>query len=118
MAHRTSENTTNNKEKVIICLHGVSGTSQDTYLTELTNHVIKKGYNMVVFNHYAPKDETELRLMDMNHNRYLDEVIEFTKSKFDKEGEECEIYVVGFSLGGNHSLRYAGTSNMLKQKGD
>lgn len=27
IAERTSDNTTNNREKVIICLHGVSGTS-------------------------------------------------------------------------------------------
>ncbi len=69
---------------------------------------------MVVFNHFAPNDEKELRLMDMNEKKHLDEVIRYVKSKFDKEGEECEIYLVGFSLGGNHSLRYAGYSTLLK----
>ena len=69
---------------------------------------------MVVFNQYAPEGENEMRLMDMSHNKYFDEVIKFVKQKFDKDGEECEIYVVGFSLGGNHSLRYAGSTSKLR----
>jgi predicted alpha/beta-fold hydrolase len=73
---------------------------------------------MVAFNHYAPEGEKDMRLMDMNENRHLDEVIRFVKSKFDKEGEECELYLVGFSLGANHSLRYAGSANMLRQKNE
>jgi predicted alpha/beta-fold hydrolase len=68
---------------------------------------------MVVFNHWGVQGEKDLRLMDMNNNKYLDEVIEFVKSNFDRE-EPCEIYLVGFSLGGNHSLRYIGSSSQEK----
>jgi hypothetical protein len=37
------------------------------------------GYNVVVFNHFAPHDEKDLRLIDMTKNRHMDEVIEFVK---------------------------------------
>lgn len=115
IAHRKTGGETS-KEKVIIALHGVTGSSKDSYLTELTDFVVEKGYNMVIFNHFAPEGEKDLKLMDMNENRHMDEVIRFVKSKFDKGDEECEIYIVGFSLGGNHTLRYIGTSSLLNQK--
>ena len=77
---------------------------------------------MVVFTHFAPKGETDLRLLDMTKNQYMDEVIDFTKSRFDRNGQECDIYLVGFSLGGNHALRYMGTAArdkmQNKQKND
>lgn len=69
---------------------------------------------MVAFNHYAPAGCKNLRLMDMCENKHLDEVITYVKQRFDKEGKECEIYLVGFSLGGSHLLRYVG--NAHKQK--
>ena len=101
-------------EKVIIGLHGVTGTSRDGYLLDLAFEGSNRGYNMVAFNHFAPPGSKNLRLMDLCENKHVDEVIQFAKQRFDKESKECEIYLVGFSLGGNHLLRYVG--NARKQK--
>lgn len=89
-------------------LHGVTGTSKDTYMQELGTACAENGINVVLFNHYASDGEIDLRLMDLGLNRYLDEVLAFTQNKFGSEGQEVDIYLAGFSLGGNHILRYVG----------
>ena len=38
----------------------------------------------------------------------MDEVIEYTKGRFDNGEAGCNIYIIGYSLGGNHVLRYIG----------
>ena len=66
------------------------------------------GYNIVFFNHLAPPGETNCRLMDFSKTEYLDEVIEYADKRFGDA--ESEIILIGFSLGGNHILRYLGYS--------
>lgn len=107
-----------NREKVIICLHGITGSSDDRYIQEVRAHGNDRGYNLVVLNHYAPPGEQGLRLMDMTKNQYINEVIEYTKKRFDQEGKECDLYLIGFSLGGNHVLRYVGESSKKKIRPD
>ena len=77
----------------------------------------KHGYNVVCFNHHAPAKEKGYRMMDMTKNCYMDEVIEYAKSRFDKAGKPSEIYLVGFSLGGSHSLRYMGNASKIRRLG-
>ena len=51
--------------------------------------------------------------MNMCEDKYLDEVIEYVDDKFKPE----EIYLCGFSLGGNHILRYMGSkAHQIKDK--
>ena len=66
-------------EKVIIGLHGVTGTSRDGYLLDLAFESSHRGYNMVAFNHFAPAGCKNLRLMDLCENKHVDEVIQFAK---------------------------------------
>lgn len=63
----------------MIMLHGVAGDSSDNYMQELTGACASSGINVVVFNHYAPPGEQDLRLMNMCTNKYLDEVIQFSE---------------------------------------
>ena len=98
----------------MICLHGVSGSSNDPYMHDIAGSCAENGIHSVLFNHYAPKGQNDLRLMDLSQNEHLDEVIEYTHNRFKKEGRDCDIYLSGFSLGGNHVLRYMGKA--CKQK--
>ena len=101
---------------MVLALPGVTGNSSDRYLLDLRGESNLRVYEFVVFTHFATPGETDLRIMDMSNTKYLDEVLEFTKNRFDNKetGEECEIFLVGYSLGGNHSLRYMGGA--CKQK--
>jgi predicted alpha/beta-fold hydrolase len=56
-------------------LHGVTGNSKDEYMKEMAGHCIRNGYNVIALMHYAPINEKNLRLMDFNKRKYLDEVI-------------------------------------------
>lgn len=66
-------------EKVIILLHGVTGSSEDPYMQDLSGICAENGINAILFNHYAPAGEQECRLMDLTLNKYLDEVIIFAQ---------------------------------------
>ena len=44
----------------------------------------------------------------MCENKYLDEVITYARSRFS----DAEIYLCRFSLGGNHLLRYLGSTTL------
>mmetsp|Transcript_14719 Transcript_14719/g.25043 ORF Transcript_14719/g.25043 Transcript_14719/m.25043 type:complete len:113 (-) Transcript_14719:648-986(-) len=105
-------------ERVLLLLHGVSGASNENYMLEMVGHASNRGYNCVVFNHYAPQYESDMRLINFADRRHMDEVIEYTKQKFDKvvDGKkvDCEIYMVGFSLGANYALRWLGVSGKEK----
>lgn len=94
------------RKKVLILLHGVTGSSRDKYMMDTAGDAHKNGMNVVCFNHYAPEGEKDLRLMNMCKNDFLDEVISYTKNRF----EDNEIYLCGYSLGGNHILRYMGST--------
>ena len=63
------------KEKCAIILHGVTGNSKDEYMKEMAGHCVRNGYNVIALMHYAPINENNLRLMDFNKRKYIDEVI-------------------------------------------
>ena len=58
-------------------MHGVTGNSTDEYIKELAGHCTSKGYNVIAVGHYAPEGEQNLRLMNLNKSKYLDEVIDY-----------------------------------------
>lgn len=61
---------------------------------------------MVVINHIAPREgEGDLRLLDFSKALALKETVMHMKGKF---GPDCKILGVGFSMGGNHLIRYLG----------
>lgn len=102
---RPKELQVNERDKTLIMLHGVTGTSEECYMQDLAGECYDNNINVIMFNHYAPRGEENVRLMDLGHNKYLDEVIEYACKTF---GHKTDIYLAGFSLGGNHVLRYAG----------
>ncbi len=95
---------------MLILLHGVTGSTKDTYMVDTTGEAINNGINVIGMNHYAPKGEEDMRCMNMCENKYLDEVISYALERFPKS----EVYLCGFSLGGNHILRYMGDTALNK----
>ena len=49
--------------------------------------------------------------MNMCEDKYMDEVIDYALKRF----ENSEVYLCGFSLGGNHILRYMGSTAFKNQ---
>ena len=70
---------------------------------------------MIAFNHFAPHGEKDLKLIDFMDNTNLDRVIEYARANYSTKKTDgsvipCEVYLVGFSLGGNFILKYMGSS--------
>ena len=65
----------NSSNKVVIMLHGVTGSSKDNYMLDMAGASIENDISVVAYNHYAPRNEKDLRLMDMSLDKHLDEVI-------------------------------------------
>lgn len=85
---------------------GVSGASSAGYCLEAVFQLNKQGFTVVVINHIAPREgENDLRLLDFSNAKALRETVVHMKSKF---GSECKILAIGFSMGGNHLIRYLG----------
>jgi predicted alpha/beta-fold hydrolase len=102
------------REKVLVLLHGVTGNSLDPYMIDVAGVCAESGINTVIYNHFAPPGEYGLRMQDLSLQKYLDEVIHYSSSRFSQDGEPCDVYLAGFSLGGNHVLRYVGQANKNK----
>lgn len=64
-------------KKVVIMLHGITGSSRDKNMIEMAGACKENDINCILFNHYAPANEKDLRLMNMCDDKYLDEVIEY-----------------------------------------
>ena len=84
-------------------------------MMELSGKASENGINMVSFNHFAYPGETDCRLLDISQNEHLSEVIDYTFARFSKNGQ-CDIYLAGFSVGGNYCLKYAGSEYNDKVK--
>ena len=93
-------------DKLVLMIPGVSGASTAGYGLEAVYQLKQRGFTVVVINHIAPRDgENELRLLDFSNPAVLKEAIVHLKQKF---GQDSKILGVGFSMGGNHLLRYLG----------
>jgi predicted alpha/beta-fold hydrolase len=51
-------------EKVLLILHGVTGNSEEDYVCEMVGTAAERGFTCVVLNHFAPKNEQNLRLLN------------------------------------------------------
>ena len=87
---------------------GVNGDIKGSYTASIFNEAYKRGYNVFVFNPTCPGDSnhTNLEVIDFGHNFYMTDAIKKVRELF---GADCEIYAIGFSLGGNHIGRHLGS---------
>ncbi len=91
-------------KKLVVLCHGLEGSSNSQYMRGTSDLLFKNGWDVIAINHRGCSGEPNLRVITYHSGftRDLNEVIE-------KYGNDYkEISIVGFSLGGNIVLKYAG----------
>ena len=92
--------------KLILVLHGLEGSTDSNYIHAVIKYFNKQGWDGVGLNFRGCSHEMNLQLRTYHSGETtdLDQVIKHLSSIYDYE----EIGIVGFSLGGNVTLKYAG----------
>ena len=104
-----------NSKKLVILSHGLEGDSNRQYIIGMVNNLNKNGYNALAWNYRGCSGE-----MNKNYRFYhsgssddLKFVIDYILSNYNYD----EVYLIGFSLGGNITLKYIGeTRNNLDKR--
>lgn len=97
-------------EKTAVLSHGLEGNSKKPYMVGMINNLLNAGFNCLAWN---------FRGCSGTHNNYphsyhsgathdLDYILEKTEKKFPNS----KIYMIGFSLGGNLTLKYLGENSL------
>jgi len=93
-----------NSSKVIVIVHGLEGSSKSKYVLSNTVYFNRQGYDVCAMNMRGCSGEPNL-LYSSYHSGKTDDlalVVDNILSQYD------EIYILGYSLGGNIVLKYAG----------
>jgi len=96
-------------KKCVILSHGLEGSSHSAYVTGMARHFAQFGFGVCAWNYRGCGGEINKNLL-MYHSGFtedLNTVIEYTSQHYD------EIYLIGFSVGGNISLKYLGESTTV-----
>ena len=101
--------------KLIILSHGLEGNSSRPYVRGMAKAGFVKGYDILAWNYRGCSEEMnrQLRFYHSGATEDLDTVIAHSQSVGYRE-----IYLIGFSLGGNITLKYLGerkVSALLKK---
>lgn len=94
----------NGNGRVAFLLHGLEGSSSSQYIQGAADIFFENGWDIAMINHRSCSGEMN-RQRRMYHSGVTDDphtVIQHLKKKYD------EIIMVGFSLGGNMTLKYLG----------
>ncbi|TMM31330.1 alpha/beta fold hydrolase [Polaribacter aestuariivivens] len=92
-----------------VLIHGLEGSSESKYMASNSNYLNSKGIDTVCFNLRGCSGEDNLLLATYHSGKTEDVkfVIEFLLKNYNYEN----IVLVGFSLGGNLTLKYLGENN-------
>ena len=95
-----------NSNTVAILIHGLEGSSESKYMVSTTNELNSKGIDTVAFNLRGCSGEDNLLLSTYHSGKTEDVhfVVNHILDKYDYEN----ILLIGFSLGGNLTLKYMG----------
>jgi predicted alpha/beta-fold hydrolase len=99
-------------KKIAILCHGLEGSSESKYNLGTSNILSNSGYDICAMNYRFCSGEINLK-PQMYHSGWtvdLHTVIESVKDEYD------EIYLAGFSLGGNLVLKYCGEDVFKKSE--
>lgn len=93
------------KRPLVVMVHGLEGDSQANYITGLANALDKGGFDSVALNFRGCSGEANRKLISYHSARTED--LDFVVGLLADRGH-ADLVVVGFSLGGNVTLKYAG----------
>ena len=91
-------------KKLLILCHGLEGSSDRPYILGMARHFFNHQFDVLAWNFRGCSGEIN-RAKRMYHSGATDDlayVIDHAKRRYD------ELYLIGFSLGGNLSLKYLG----------
>ena len=94
-----------NKTAVLL-LHGLEGDSQRAYMLGMAKMAVENGWDAVAMNHRGCSGEPN-KLLSAYHSgktEDLEMAIDYILNQYEYE----KLYIIGFSLGGNIVLKYAG----------
>lgn len=95
-----------NGQKVVVLLHGLEGSSNSHYIKGMSRTLLNSGFDVVVMNQKGCSGELN-KLYSSYHSGKTDdlhEVLEHINAIYHYQ----DIVIVGFSLGANICLKYAG----------
>ncbi len=97
---------TANSDNVIIAIHGLEGSSNSTYIQSLTKKANANNFDVIAINLRSCSGEPNNLLSSYHSGKSEDlvEVIQYIENNFNYNN----IHVVGYSLGGNITLKYMG----------
>jgi predicted alpha/beta-fold hydrolase len=96
----------NNADKLVIIQHGLEGNASRPYIRGMANIFFQNGFDVITWNYRGCGDEMnkKIRFYHSGATDDLHTVIEHALAGKNIQ----EIYLVGFSLGGNMTLKYLG----------
>ena len=94
-----------NSDKLVILSHGLEGNSTRPYIKGMAKALFEGGYDILAWNFRGCSEEMnkQLRFYHSGATDDLDVVVQHASGKNYRE-----IFLVGFSLGGNLTLKYLG----------
>ena len=101
-------------EKLVILLHGLEGDGQRPYITGSAKILNENGYDACAVNYRGCSGETN-RLYRSYHSGATEDLIEVIDHILNTRNYS-EIYLKGFSLGGNLLLKYLGEGNPVPKE--
>ena len=104
--HVDHYSTDDSNDKCVILIHGMEGHSQRKYMLSMTNHLLDNGCDCFCVNLRGCSGEPNRKPVNYNAGQTedLDSVVKYVKNK----GKYKSISLIGFSLGGNLTLKYLG----------
>ena len=91
---------------IVVLIHGLEGSSESTYMISSTKELNKAGFDTVCFNLRGCSGEDN-RLLQTYHSGKTEDVDFVLKYILENYNYE-KLVLVGFSLGGNLTLKYFG----------
>jgi predicted alpha/beta-fold hydrolase len=95
-----------NSTKLVVLIHGLEGGSESKYILAASSELNKAGYDTVSFNLRGCSGEDNVLLSTYHSGKTED--LEFVISYLIENYSYDKIMIVGYSLGGNITLKYFG----------
>ncbi len=102
----------NKSKKLVIISHGLEGNSRRPYMTGMAKHFFLNGFDVLTWNYRGCSEEMNLKPIFYHSGATydLDNVVSHAEPNYEN------IYLIGFSLGGNLTLKYLGEPSPWKNK--
>lgn len=102
----------NGSDSLVIISHGLEGNSQRPYMTGMARQFFTNGFDVLNWNFRGCSEELNNRPIFYHSGATydLDTVVKYASPNYDR------VYLVGFSLGGNLTLKYLGEKRDRSQK--